>query len=353
MLPGTALADNHGDSWVDRITIGGDLRVRQEYNNLEDDGDGGEHRTRLRARIGLEAEVEEDVTANFRFVSGGDNPISVNQTLGDGFSTKDFGIDHAFLTWSPCEHGSYLRAGKMPVPFITQNELIFDTDLSPEGGAAKMVAPIGDGVHLEVTGGAFWVEENSMDDLILYAGQAAVDADLGDAGLVVGASYFYYDNAQGAATIFDETDSFGNTVALDGTYIDDYGIFNPFAELSVDVGMPLAVFFDYALNSSADFSDEDQGFEVGGVLGQAHEAGSWELFYSYKEVEADAVIAAFTDSQFGGGGTNADGHEIGFTYQLSDMLRLDSTVFVNTIGIADGDTERDFTRVQFDIIAML
>lgn len=50
--------------------------------------------------------------------------------------------------------------------------------------------------------------------------------------------------------------------------------------------------------------------------------GDWLATLGYRYVESDAVLDAFTDSDFGGGGTNLKGFTIGAAYALSPAVRL-------------------------------
>ncbi|MBU4366598.1 MAG: putative porin, partial [Kiritimatiellae bacterium] len=132
-------------SWADYITLKGDVRLR--YETINDDSkvnSQGENytrdRARIRARLGAEGKVE-DLKSGIRFSTGGADPVSGNQTLGNGFQKKDIRldlayIDYSFLGNSPAE----VRAigGKMENPLITMpDDLAWDADLTPEGLAAK------------------------------------------------------------------------------------------------------------------------------------------------------------------------------------------------------------------------
>lgn len=50
--------------------------------------------------------------------------------------------------------------------------------------------------------------------------------------------------------------------------------------------------------------------------------GDWNTFLGYRYVESDAVVDAFTDSDFGGGGTNMKGFTLGANYALSPSVRV-------------------------------
>ena len=85
-----------------------------------------------------------------------------------------------------------------------------------------------------------------------------------------------------------------------------------------------------------------QGFDsVGDVSGE----GRWESGYSYEYLEADAVIAVLTDSEFGGGGTDAKGHVFEAAYRPADRWSLAFTRFLNERG-ADAGHARDYNQLQ-------
>ena len=92
----TASADDQ--SWTDRIAVNGDFRLR--YEGIDEDFESRRDRARFRARLGLKAEVADNVDFVLRLATGGDNPTSTNVTLDSGFSTKDIGVDLAYIDWA-------------------------------------------------------------------------------------------------------------------------------------------------------------------------------------------------------------------------------------------------------------
>jgi hypothetical protein len=59
--------------------------------------------------------------------------------------------------------------------------------------------------------------------------------------------------------------------------------------------------------------EETEGYSVGLQVGypKARNFREWCAYLTYRHLEADAVIDAFTDSDFHGGGTNAEGWILG------------------------------------------
>ena len=50
--------------------------------------------------------------------------------------------------------------------------------------------------------------------------------------------------------------------------------------------------------------------------------GDWQAAFGYRYVESDAVVDGFTDSDFGGGGTNVQGFTLGAAMAVSPAVRL-------------------------------
>jgi hypothetical protein len=48
------------------------------------------------------------------------------------------------------------------------------------------------------------------------------------------------------------------------------------------------------------------------------ERHDWNVYLTYRRVERDAVVDAFTDNVFNLGGTNNKGYQIGFRYGIAD-----------------------------------
>ena len=62
------------------------------------------------------------------------------------------------------------------------------------------------------------------------------------------------------------------------------------------------------------------GFQVGKPAMERF--GDWQAGFGYRYVESDAVVDAFTDSDFGGGGTNVQGFILGGSMAVSPAVRL-------------------------------
>jgi hypothetical protein len=325
------------------IRFAGDLRYRQE--SINEDAVAERHRQRIRARFGVTADIADRVRVGLQLATGNDDPVSANQTLDTGFNRKSFGVDRAFFTWAATEELSF-TGGKMANPFFrpANHHLIYDSDLNPEGLALRY----GRGDWF-VNYAGLWVEERSAaNDSILLGGQFGYRHTL-DNGmrLTAGASYYDYLETQGQTPFWDG-DGAGNRVTPTGQYLNDFNLTEVFAELGFTAGeRPVTLFADYVVNSEA--SDQDTGFAVGASLGQVSKKGDWRFGYIYQELEADAVIGTFTDSDWAGGGTDGKGHVVELNYGFRDRLVFGLRYFLNERGAAAGN-EHDYNRLQADVV---
>jgi hypothetical protein len=346
--------------WLEKIKISGDLRYRHDHLDTQDSGGGWENgvdRDRLRARLMVEAIVNDQWDVAFRIASGSDrSPISTNQDLEDGFSKKDIWLDLAYFDWHPAAaDGLNVLGGKIQNPFyrVGRNEMIWDTDLNPEGIAGQFSKPLNDSDRLFVNGGGFWVDENAAGaDSSLWGAQTYIKRDLGDSDyLLGGASYWDYGNLQGRSDLkstWGSSDFFGNT-SSGGLYVSDYDIFEGFGEYGFKcTQMPIAVFGSWVQNLVASTS-KDTGWLLGAKFNKAAEPGSWEFGYDYRELEADAVVGGFTESEFIDGATDSRGHKFCFTHQWAKNLQA-KLAYYHLENTSGSPRDLDYRRLVADLI---
>lgn len=339
LLPAAGIAQ---ESWADSISVKGDVRLR--YEGIDEDGEESRSRGRFRARLGLTADVNENVTAVVQFASGGDNPVSTNQSFDDGFSRKDIGLDLAYLDWTVNEN-THVFGGKMKNPYHRAggHALVWDSDLNPEGVAIQYE----NGGFFGTAGLMFVEERSAADDSLLMGLQGGYGFALADgATLTAGVSYYDYSETEGNSPFYNG-DPKGNSADIAGNLIYDYNQVEVFAELSTKLGdMPFSVFADFVRNS--DGGAEDTGLAFGAAIGQSGPPGTWQFSAAYQDLESDAVIATFTDSDFGGGGTDGSGFVLKGKYALADNWALGGTLFLNEIEEAIAN-KHDYQRIQIDL----
>lgn len=324
------------------IRFSGDLRYRHE--SIDEDGVEERHRHRLRGRFGVTADVASNVRVGLQLATGGDDPVSANQTLDTGFDRKPIGVDRAFFSWAATDALTF-TGGKMANPFFRPGDhhLVYDGDLSPEGLAVQYAR--GDWF---ASYAGLWVEERSAaNDSIMLGGQFGYRRTLHNGVRVTaGASYYDYLETQGQAPFWDGAPA-GNRVDAAGNYASDFNIAELFTEVRLTAAeRPLTVFADYVVNTEA--SGADTGFALGARFGEVTGPRTWRVGYAYQDLEADAVVGTFADSDFAGGGTDGKGHVFEVNYGLRERLALGFRYFLNERG-ADSGNERHYERLQADV----
>jgi len=352
-------------SGLANIKVSGDLRyrfdnVRQDPENMSagirgpfkrPDSASSRTRHRLRLRAGAEWAINEEWTVGARLATSmNGDPVSYNQTLTMGYSKKDLWLDLAYFDYHPSKvPGLKITGGKINNPFYVpgKSQLIWDVDVTPEGLALnystqKSLLPW----ELGVAAGFFQVDERSLDqDAQMFGIQGTVKYNLREDGLasiLAGLSYYDYTNAEGYPPFYTANDNYGNSLRLaiinglpnNGFYAEDFNLAEAFAEIAFPIRkIPFSVFGDVVVNTAANggtfsSSDEDLGWGAGLTLGKCAAPKSWALRYEYRDLERDAVVGAFTDSDFAGGGTNARGHIFGAEYMLAKDVRLSAAFFL-------------------------
>ena len=110
--------------------------------------------------------------------------------------------------------------------------------------------------------------------------------------------------------------------------------------------LPVSLFGDYVVNTASGVSG-DTGWLAGFTLNKAKNPGDWDFTYNYRDLEADAVFGAFTDSDFADGGTNARGHKFNARYVLAKNTTFGITWFCNKK--LSQRPKEDYERIQVDL----
>ena len=343
--------------WWENVKLNGDFRYRHE--TIDAENKDIRHRQRIRARVNIVGKVSDESKIMVGISSGSDDPVSNNSTLTGAFSSKDVVLDLAYFEMSPkALPGFKFIGGKAKNPFYkpAKSELIWDGDLRQEGLTLNYSKDF-DGFNVKLIGSGLWITERKADDdSYLAGGQALFTYNLSDkkGKITFGGSYFSYGNAEGRPTFFETDDGKGNSVIVTGTggdevhsYLTDFELIEAFGTFDFKAGnTPMTLFGDFVTNNAAD--SLKNAWSVGVKVGKVKKTGSWNFKYIYRNVEKDAVVGAYSDSDFRGGGTDAKGHEVGGSYQLLEKTTLAVTYFNNQIGLENA-TQTDFQRWQFDL----
>ena len=347
-----------GESWPDRVRLDGDFRYR--YESIDAEGRPTHSRNRIRGRANITAEVTDKIDVGFGLATGGDDPVSTNQTLGGGGSSKGVVLNLAYADWEATD-GLHLIAGKFknPLTRVGGQALMWDGDWTPEGLALTYER---DWFFANAIGSYLESDSNKSNNNFSWGGQLGATGHLGDVKLTGGLG-FYSIETKGESTTFgdptDPGDFFGNTAVEPGglpcgttadtdcVYLYDYLLTQVFAEASFDLGeWPAMVFLDYVNNS--DPSDDDTGWTLGTRIGQAEARGQMQFTYFFADKEADSTLGLVTDSDFGGGGTDSKGHWLQFNVGVNESWTIGAQYYINEVDLASGN-KSDYNRLMIDM----
>lgn len=324
-------------------------------------------RSRIRARLGATAALSDAVSGTFRLATGNlTDRTSTNQTLGQSFNKYSVVIDQAYLKLRPWGDQADFSFGRMPNPFFG-TDLLWADDLGFEGLAGTARRQLSQSASGFLTAGYFPLSEDkpgSSRSRSLMGIQTGLDMKL-DAGsspnrLQFGAALFNYQGLQGQRETLAAQTSIpdyatrseyasglrqrGNTLfnvrAPGDTNAAVYGLASNFRELNVTAALDLPRLLQQPVRLTADFV-KNLGYDRAEMSARAGQAvtdgnaygflaraqvgksvmarrGDWNASLTYRYLGSDAVLDAFTNSDFGLGGTNNKGYILGFNYGVYD-----------------------------------
>ena len=326
-----------------KLKIKGDIRYRHEL--IDEENVDRRIRPRMRTRLNLNAQATDDLNIVFQLAGGGDSPVSTNQDLGKAFSTKDIRLDMAYFDWKcPKLKGLNVIGGKVKYPFysVGKSQLLWDTDVRPEGLSAKYTTSRN---SFEILTGlyTFIVDERKAgDDTWLVGGQGGFKYTASSFYVTGVAGYYTFTETKGNPSFYNASKSMGNSVDADGNYTNDFNDVQAFGEIGTkSFGFPTAIHADFVVNTGAD--EDNQAYLIGFTL----KPNSWSFLYDYRHLEKDAVIGALTESDFLGGGSNGQGHKFVVGYTVSKSVKLGATYYFDKKNL---DNEVDYHRLQLDIV---
>ena len=341
---------NTESAWAERLAVTGDFRYR--YEDIDVENKGSQDRNRIRARTAIVAKLPDNVKVGFGLATGSGDPVSSNQTLGAGNSSKQINLDLAYANWQPIQ-STYIEAGKFKNPLFTPQKtaMLWDGDWRPEGVNAGWRSE-----HLFVTGLVDWLESDSSksNDEVAWGTQGGFMFDVAGANLT--SAVGYYDIPVKGNEAYYKEDFYGNSFVVEnGTevYQYDYQLLEVGAQLVMNVlDLPLSFYGDYVQNQDPD--DYNTGWLAGVMLGKAKGKGTWQIAYQYEDLEADGAFGLLTDSDFAGGGTDGKGSQLSGAYGINQQWNLGFTWFIdNKAGeknLQDKGGALSYDRIMFDTV---
>lgn len=349
---------------------------------------------RMRVRAGiLRDDPQAAVIGEVRLTLGQQiDPTRGYVAVGDAFRTAPVGMDRFWTAFRPWADRSFFQitVGKMPQPFWRgdrrrwRSELTWDDDVSPIGITLDIELLEQDGVRVENTAGYFVLHD--FEDLRFQGltGPVSLIADQLRVRwtYLTGAFAFYdYENintglsapsalstggvstqpATNAFLLRDGVQTTNNQVSYGlgaaGFVRDAFRMVNPALQAHIplpldDIGKGSELFMmaDYSHNLSVEDSRHGIG-GTAGILTGDHDGGwigPFALWFTYRVVEADAVLATLADSNLGQG-SDYRGFEVGASYDATRDVVLSAGYF-DYLGAPniDGQWRRFMVDVRWD-----
>jgi len=332
-------------AWAAKTQFKGDVRFRQE--NVHNDGvpnNKDQDRQRIRARLGAYSEINPQVDTGIRIATGSnDDARSTNQDLNNYFDKKQIWLDQGYIDYHPdAIKNLHLVGGKMPQQWVSMGDIIWDSDINPEGLAVTYKYPLGSSAELFGSLGNYNLKDNVdgdgvqfRHDLRLTAGQLGSRFNISDnLKVTVGGSVYAYQNDEDSRCTGTSTPC---ALAVNGNSANnEFRLYEGFSQ--VDIGglpMPLSFYGQYVKNNDA-VTDQDTAW----LLGAKSKVFGLNLDYNYRDVQRNAVVGAFTDSDFANGTTGSRGHKFKVGYDIDKNFAIGATYFLTKADFASR-TQRD------------
>ena len=346
-------------AWAAKTQFKGDVRFRQE--TVKNDGvpnNKDQDRQRIRARLGAYSEINPQVDTGIRIATGSnDDARSTNQDLNNYFDKKSIWLDQGYVDYHPdAIKNLHLVGGKMPQQWVSMGDIIWDSDINPEGLAATYKYPLGGSTELFGSAGHYTLKDNVdgegvqfKHDLRLYAGQLGARFAITDSmKMTLGGSLYAYDNDDSSACPTSGTVTAPCALAVNGNSPgEQFKLYEGFGQLDFsNLPVPLSIYGQYVNNTDAS-NDQDTGW-LAGVKSKLY---GFNVDYNYRDVQRNAVVGAFTDSDFANGYTGSRGSKLKVSYDLDKNFALGATYFMATSDQTNANINKkdsDINTLQLD-----
>ena len=340
----------------DRVRMSGDLRLRYQWedtSNLPPQSRIPEEAgaARFQGRFGVDVDLDESWSVGVGVASGGDNPRSTNQTFSNGFPSYDARIDYAYARYDYRQQASVL-VGKFKNPVYTSANLLWDSDIRPEG-IMGIYQPGGRG-DIRLQGGVLVLNDKEKDiqeDAFMYLLQAhwRWNADNGTR-LDIAPAYYFSSDLQGTPGLTDHAiptnsrDSAGNLLYT-------YDAATVSAKLSWAPGAlvdHLELFGEYVYAPDPD--NDNVGWLLGVTAGDSslNRSGDWRFEYNYRRLEQNAWPEFLQDSDFLFGATAVKGHNLILEMAITPDISLGLEYYLHGKVIGT-DIDQDLLQLDLNL----
>jgi len=333
-------------AWAAKTQFKGDVRIRQETVKIDGESNNGgrdKDRQRIRARLGAYTEINSQVDTGIRIATGGgDDARSTNQDLDNYFDKKQIWLDLGYIDYHPdAIKNLHVIGGKMLQPWVNMGDVIWDSDINPEGLALTYKYPLGSNAELFGSVGNYTLKDNVdgegvqfRHDLRLTAGQLGTRFSITDnLKLTLGGSIYAYQNDEDSRCTGTSTPC---ALAVNGNSTNEFRLYEGFGQADIGgLAVPLAFYGQYVKNNDTT-TDQDTAW----LIGAKSKVFGFNLDYNYRDIQRNAVVGAFTDSDFANGTTGSRGHKFKVGYDIDKNFAVGATYFLTKADFSSR-TQRD------------
>jgi len=335
-------------AWVMNTKLKGDLRLRFQDLHEQTSGNNTKNTTvgRVRMRLGLDSKVNDKINVGVGIATNADgDPRSTNVSFGakDGGDSSKMGIrlDYAYAKYAPTPWLT-LVGGKMLLPDVLwePTDLIWDTDITPEGGVIGFNKTLNPKTSVFMKAGALVLvaDTSAVSGSMAYLVQPGINYAINDNLSLKGALTYEYFQTQGSnPSSFSKGDNTrdGTSPILTSQYAYNYSIINPALELTIKqpfaaIGLnveSLKFFGEYVNNFAV--SEKNAGYSLGFQFGneKIEKWGDWQIKYIYAMLGKDSVPDILPDSDRYGGQTGIRSHEGIISYGLGKNVSIGFDIY--------------------------
>jgi Putative porin len=215
----------------------------------------------------------------------------------DNFKRDEFYLSRAYLKYSPSPHLQIL-GGKFENPFLV-SELVWDSDLQPNGAAASASFETAEGGFRFIANVAdFYASHYLHDRTNLIGIQGVAQATSGPARFTFSLAYYDHNVDDLAVPLLRTNTRPGNEL------VNDYNLLNTIVRARWNLTVPITAQFDYVKNLAADTftsgapGNGDDAYMADLFIGQLQTPFGFRAGFAYHWVESDAVLAAYNTDEW-------------------------------------------------------
>ena len=320
-------------SWTDTVVLKGDVRVR--YQDEQEKPGLGRDRGRVRYRLGITAQPTAGWEVGAGLASGASDPRSTNQSFADSFTKKPVNLDYGYAQYQFSDQlkligGKFRMAGYL----YTVSDLIWDTDVNPEGVSANFTYKSDLGTTFANAG--LWVmEEKRTSDKDPYLAFLQLGQSYSADSLFASLAGTYYSFEDNIAEGSFPTTGYNTDFSFSGIYnvAGEIGLQNLISE-----GTRLSLVGELVENS-----DTTSNADIGYLLGFKGAYDLWSFRYNYARLERNSWPDFLPDADRYEGRTGIRGHEFLVEYAIMKNVLLGVNYYLS---------EQDTTGFEQDLLQL-